>query len=692
MEAYNRTTWQSGQLITASLMNNLEEQVELLTNNAADNDVVLVQSQQPTSDTNRIWVQPQSGGTQVPTYEEFTDLANGVVRHDEAQSLSDAQKAQARDNIGAADGAEVEELKSAFNAYGPAVTRSLSTSKNLAFISPQYLNREINGITVTLADDGETYVVNGTTTANTYIGLSMLGVNNATAWSKSFIWPKTYTFSFTGISGFNSTRRIAVRYNYAIGTAMTTIVSQTTSNRVKTVTFESVPFIALFFNNGDSYNNCRFKLQIEEGETATEYVAPAGMVDYEARKAIDSLEQVTVYDYNAEKKCADSFEIPDERYDNIEYSELLYDISVIDKRNSVSAEYDTSVRFRNMPRSIKVVTNSTDGYSDVQPTTATPFKMLGVQEVDVAIYISDSTKVSSVRFQTIESGMSRQITTLHNGWNLLRFMTYGSGIDTQGDRDVDTVRWRVRIYTTENITIWIGSVVLVKPDKANLIIIEDAGYKSFYDIAYPAFKAINAPVTWAIDPFVIDATDNKTGDRPKMGIEDMEVLAYDGLSEFSFHNYDGTYMSSATKEQALADTLNCIRWLKKHGYEPQRIFRGAWYQNNCPNHQLADLEMDASASYDGSTGFVMFPFPDRYNIPRYAMQGRDTATIDAFFEVLRKNHNTLLIYTHGISDYEQDTSETLLAYYAQKCSDGIQAGWLNCTTYNRMMNHYRRIR
>ena len=51
MEAYNRTTWQSGQLITASLMNNLEEQVELLTNNAADNDVVLVQSQQPTSDT-----------------------------------------------------------------------------------------------------------------------------------------------------------------------------------------------------------------------------------------------------------------------------------------------------------------------------------------------------------------------------------------------------------------------------------------------------------------------------------------------------------------------------------------------------------------------------------------------------------------------------------------------------------------
>lgn len=45
----------------------------------------------------------------------------GVVRFDAAQALTDAQKAQARGNVGAADAAEVGELKSAFAKLGLSV-------------------------------------------------------------------------------------------------------------------------------------------------------------------------------------------------------------------------------------------------------------------------------------------------------------------------------------------------------------------------------------------------------------------------------------------------------------------------------------------------------------------------------------------------------------------------------------------
>lgn len=48
--------------------------------------------------------------------DSLTQLAGAHVRYDEAQQLSAEQKKQARDNIGAADGAELATVKSTANA------------------------------------------------------------------------------------------------------------------------------------------------------------------------------------------------------------------------------------------------------------------------------------------------------------------------------------------------------------------------------------------------------------------------------------------------------------------------------------------------------------------------------------------------------------------------------------------------
>lgn len=57
-------------------VNTLEQKVD---------DVILVQADQPSSDTNKIWVKPEGTEYKVPTWDEFQNLVNRVAQL-EAQS------------------------------------------------------------------------------------------------------------------------------------------------------------------------------------------------------------------------------------------------------------------------------------------------------------------------------------------------------------------------------------------------------------------------------------------------------------------------------------------------------------------------------------------------------------------------------------------------------------------------------
>ena len=91
--AYTPNEWGVGNLITASKMNKIERQLVV---NTSDLDDI-------------------RNGVTVPTYEEFEDLVNNTVHVNEAQTLTTAQKDQARDNIEAASEEEVTSLKSALS-------------------------------------------------------------------------------------------------------------------------------------------------------------------------------------------------------------------------------------------------------------------------------------------------------------------------------------------------------------------------------------------------------------------------------------------------------------------------------------------------------------------------------------------------------------------------------------------------
>lgn len=576
--------------------------------------------------------------------------------------------------------ADVTELKSDLNdIYNPAIN-SIEKSKNLLSINPAFIG-VVNGVTVSWSADGESLIFNGTASAS--INIPVNGNRTPTA-----NFPAgTYSFSFTSMSGFSTSSPVAVRYNYTVGTSTTAIISQTTTGRTASITFTAPANVYIQLTNGKTYTNARFKLQIESGGSVTAFVRPSGLIDYDARGDID-----TYVSTQAEKAINfKSFDITVERYENIEYKEIISQYSSISASNSKTAVVDNRIRFQHMPYSVKCTTASGESSTYFRTVIANGIPIIGTQEIEVYVYTESASSIGTgthtLRLQGGVTGFSKYFDgALQNGWNKIRFISDGAGTIDWTKSETD---FRLHVYTSSEVNVWIGAIYVVKPDKANIIIIDDGPYKTFYDNAYPALSAISVPVTWAIDPTLLG--DNTDPDRQLISQEEVNALAYDGISEFSFHNYDGTTMTDASAEDALKDTLNCIRYLQQYGLQPERIWRAAWFHNDCTHPELANEVIDASASYDQSYGVVQFPFPDRYNIPRYAMQGRTTSEVDDFFNLLERQHCTILFYTHGISDNEKDVSTTLLSYYISKISTGVSNGWLNPTTYNRMMRHYRLI-
>ena len=334
-----------------------------------------------------------------------------------------------------------------------------------------------------------------------------------------------------------------------------------------------------------------------------------------------------------------------------------------------------------------MITNPSRTNSEIFIYVNDSFTLLGTQEFEVSVYVPDATKVNSIRFQANPAGFTKQSSqTIKNGWNKIRFMANGAG-GWNENTAVTNVRVSVYHPSGAETKVFIGEIVQVKPQYGNLIIVADGPYYTTYTEAYPTLKNMGVPITWALDAAKL--TDSELPTRELINLTDLETLAYDGISEFSFHNYNGVIMSTATAAEALEDTLNSIRFLKKNGLNPQRIWRAAWLQNACAHPELANLEVEASASYDGNAGADAYPWIDKYNIPRASVANRDNEWFNTVFDTLRRCHCTYVLYFHGVTeDSDKNITHTMLNYFVNKISEALTAGYLNPTTYNRLVSYY----
>ena len=351
----------------------------------------------------------------------------------------------------------------------------------------------------------------------------------------------------------------------------------------------------------------------------------------------------------------------------------LYSIdSVTVNYGSILAE-DTT-RFIYNSKSYHVIRNDT---SNLQIDLIGNADVVGVSKIKLICYIEDITKITSFTFQIIGTTCERgtDLTKLVNGWNEVEIYPHQGNLTTWSA----CTRIRLSIGGTSGRSIWVDSVMFLKRPKAPVIFIEDGGYTSFAQIAQPEFDALNAPVTWALDPKQID------DDTANISASDMQPIFQNGNVEFSFHSYAGTTTSNMTAAQLIEDTERSLRWLRKNGLLPKFFWRAAFTQNNAPQYMAIANIVPVLATHSSSNALDTFPFINPLDVPRIALHGQTTATIDELFSKMQKTHCTAVFYTHGIGEGSYNTPTEVWEYFLEKLTTAISSGYVEPTTYNRLM-------
>lgn len=308
-------------------------------------------------------------------------------------------------------------------------------------------------------------------------------------------------------------------------------------------------------------------------------------------------------------------------------------------------------------------------------STVETYMTYGITAVDFYCYVPDASKVTSLSF-TVASG-TYTFTNLVNGWNKLRGYAYAVTLPANETAS----NLRITAVLSESAQVYFAKAVIKRADKANVIFVEDGGYNSFLTDAYPTLLANRIPVTWATNP-------GRLGVGEVITQENIDALALDGNSEFSFHSWNPTERPTANMSPAeiQADCAKCVKYLRENGLEPAHMWRAAHVQNNAPSYAAEIGMVEALATYNSLSANTVFPFPNRWNVPRIAVHARTNAYFDTLFDTLEKTHSTAILYTHGVGDGTYDISADSFAYLINKITSGMSDGWLRATTYSRLVD------
>lgn len=355
-----------------------------------------------------------------------------------------------------------------------------------------------------------------------------------------------------------------------------------------------------------------------------------------------------------------------------------FDFTAIEGRAVTTIDRNNKEHTFYRPVSCKVTKNDT-ATSDIRMSvpTGSEISLVGISAIRLSIYLEDASLFSQIGLEIIGTSWTRAfpISNKKNGWNVFTVYTFDANITTWGTTRI------LRLYTQGSAgrTFYFDTLQFLRRPKGLIIFVNDSAYKTFYTNGYPTLKQMNVPVTWALDPVLIGS------EATRITKEDLDTLALDGNSEFSFHGYTGNPTSAMTGAELRDDCVSALRYLQKNGLLPKHFWRAAFVQNNAPNYMDVVDIVPVLASYNSSNSPDTFPFRNPYNIPRVPLHSQ-TAGAPAVFERLRKTHCLYVIYTHGIaSTGTYNITPENWDSFVSALQTAINDGYVECTTYDRLM-------
>ena len=340
--------------------------------------------------------------------------------------------------------------------------------------------------------------------------------------------------------------------------------------------------------------------------------------------------------------------------------------------------------------------NLSRGFSDLQydltEKEGAPLSLPPTSAFGMWLYVEEPQALQSLTLSlsmdknTVGEDFQKTASGFHQGWNLIRFagvrrMSENWTIPTWNQ----VYRLQLSFSCSEETTVQIGPVWAENPDKATILLIEDGGFESFLEEAYPKLIARSIPVTWAMDVEKI----GKGQENPlsaRITEKEYEKLAKENGNAMNFHGYSGEVTASMTEEELLEDTLQSLDYLLAKGWDKELMWRSAYCQNKAQNAQVSQTLFMATATPNAIYDMTVFPFINPFNVPRFALHDLYPARMETCFQLLKQTHGFLLLYTHGISqDAKRDTTPAILDDFLARCDEGMQEGWLQCSTFSQTL-------
>lgn len=204
-------------------------------------------------------------------------------------------------------------------------------------------------------------------------------------------------------------------------------------------------------------------------------------------------------------------------------------------------------------------------------------------------------------------------------------------------------------------------------------------------MAVPWFREKGFPISWSLDPAI---NGSNAGTRAE-AITDADVADFAAAGdEISLHSYAGEVTATMNPDQIVRDSVLAIKWIRDRGYTGS-IWRSAWIQNSAPNAWAARPFFAAYATPSSGAGLNVWPLTNPWNISRYLLHGGSQAEIDTRFQQLKDARALDVQYTHGIhpdgTTGGADMTPAQWDYWTAKVEAGVAEGWLELTTFSRLL-------
>jgi hypothetical protein len=261
--------------------------------------------------------------------------------------------------------------------------------------------------------------------------------------------------------------------------------------------------------------------------------------------------------------------------------------------------------------------------------------------------VSGSGAITFINYQVWQTALNDQI------WARAVFGAPTGVNRVRANLGVVTSNWgtahklRLTFSTTGACQIRLRRIAAEVADSPRLILATDGFYKSMITSGfYAQMVARGIPLVINLLPAQLGANVGTVNEIPTLS--ELRPYFSQNRNEVTAHSWGvGTANSAMTAAEIIEESKKILTWFSANGLR-RPLIRGAWLQNNAPQHAAAQPYWAGYASPVANSVLETWPPQDKWNIGRITLTGRSLADYQGYFRDVGQTNGVLSVYVHGM--------------------------------------------